>query len=113
MAATSSSTGPRVSTGPASGGKRSTTRAQPGPTPGPGEAPPPLRADGEPGGDYEEGEHPRSPRHRLRERLPYWRATMHQIGIVATMHQIGMEVMYPGEVITASKLAEIDASLLR
>ena len=58
------------------------TRAQQGQTTCPVEAPPPLRANGEPGG---EGEQPPSPLYRLLERLQYWRATMHQIGIVCAL----------------------------
>jgi hypothetical protein len=78
----SSLTCPRINPGPSSGGGRSATRAQQGPATGPVEAPPPLRANGEPGGDHEEGEQPPSPLHCLLERLLYWHTTMHQICIV-------------------------------
>ena len=55
---------------------------RPGPTDGPDEGPPPVRGNGEPGCDHNQGEQAPSPRHRLRDRLPYWRATMHQLGSV-------------------------------
>jgi hypothetical protein len=83
----SSSTSPRINQGPTSGGGRSATRtrAQPGPATGPVEAQPLLKANGEPGGDHEEGEQTPSPRHRHQKHFLYWRAMMHQIGIVCAL----------------------------
>ena len=66
-------------------GAQALPRRGPGPSPGPAQVEGRLDGSGEPGGEAAEGEQPPSPRHRLRDCLPYWRRTMHQMGLVCAL----------------------------